>query len=79
MQARPNTNVNNAKRKAVAPPAVVDDDEQYVTSLQIKPKHRWSCELCGISTTCEEGLDDHFRGRKHKAKEALRTPRIGKT
>ncbi|KAK1276462.1 hypothetical protein QJS04_geneDACA003855 [Acorus gramineus] len=34
-------------------------------------KKEWSCALCQVSVTSQEGLKDHLQGRKHKAKEAL--------
>lgn len=79
LQARPDVVVSSVKRKAVAPPAVNDDNEQAATNLQKKPKRDWSCELCQVTTTSENGLNDHLRGKKHKAKEAaLTAPKIGK-
>ncbi|KAK7265073.1 hypothetical protein RJT34_32689 [Clitoria ternatea] len=45
---------------------------------QKKPREEWSCALCQISATSEQGLKDHLQGRKHKAKQAASTtPQIG--
>ncbi|KAK9098179.1 hypothetical protein Syun_025224 [Stephania yunnanensis] len=37
-------------------------------------KNQWYCSLCQISTTCKQGLNDHFQGKGHKAKEAEQMP-----
>ncbi|KAK1281834.1 hypothetical protein QJS10_CPB22g00779 [Acorus calamus] len=34
-------------------------------------KKEWSCALCQVSATSQEGLKEHLQGKKHKAKEAL--------
>eukprot|EP00268_Persea_americana_P044235 TRINITY_DN4467_c0_g1_i1.p1 TRINITY_DN4467_c0_g1~~TRINITY_DN4467_c0_g1_i1.p1 ORF type:complete len:598 (+),score=170.58 TRINITY_DN4467_c0_g1_i1:194-1987(+) len=34
-----------------------------------KVKKEWSCALCQVSTTSEQGLNEHIQGKKHKAKE----------
>ena len=35
-----------------------------------KTEHKWTCPLCQVSSTSEQGLQDHFEGMMHKAKEA---------
>lgn len=30
----------------------------------------WTCALCQISATSEQGLEDHLKGKKHKSKQA---------
>ncbi|KAF6162467.1 hypothetical protein GIB67_026305 [Kingdonia uniflora] len=35
------------------------------------PQKKWICALCQVITSCEQSLDDHYNGRKHKNKEAL--------
>ncbi|XP_057419609.1 uncharacterized protein LOC130713817 isoform X2 [Lotus japonicus] len=70
--AKPNPGVYDAKRKA-AEPAV--NETQF--GLMKKPKKAWRCELCGVSTTDERGLNMHLSGKKHKAKEAQRAEKIG--
>ncbi|CAH9086554.1 unnamed protein product [Cuscuta epithymum] len=35
-----------------------------------KIKQDWSCDLCQITATSKASLNDHFQGKKHKAKEA---------
>ncbi|PKU83028.1 zinc finger protein 385D-like [Dendrobium catenatum] len=37
----------------------------------IQAKKQWGCALCKVSSSSEEALKDHLRGRKHKVKEAL--------
>ncbi|XAR62065.1 hypothetical protein NMG60_11016659 [Bertholletia excelsa] len=34
-----------------------------------KKTHEWSCPLCLVSTTSKKCLQNHFQGKKHKAKE----------
>jgi hypothetical protein len=31
----------------------------------------WSCNLCQVKTTSQQGLEDHLNGKKHKAKKAF--------
>jgi len=63
--AKPEGNSSGAKRKAdtppVAPPSV---------GSKKKRKDEWSCALCQVSATSEQGLNEHLRGKKHKSKEA---------
>lgn len=68
--------VNAVKRKLEASFRV--DDKHSESSLEKKTKKDWSCALCHIVTTSEKGLNDHLQGKKHKMKEASRTPTIGK-
>ncbi|XP_014508415.1 uncharacterized protein LOC106767960 isoform X2 [Vigna radiata var. radiata] len=67
--------VNAVKRKLEASFRV--DDKHSESSLEKKTKKDWSCALCHIVTTSEKGLNDHLQGKKHKMKEASRTPTIG--
>ncbi|KAI3990635.1 hypothetical protein MKX01_022935 [Papaver californicum] len=30
----------------------------------------WTCDLCQVKVTCEQGLNDHIKGKKHRVKEA---------
>ncbi|RWR85306.1 UBP1-associated proteins 1C-like protein [Cinnamomum micranthum f. kanehirae] len=36
-----------------------------------KAHNNWSCPLCQVSTTCERALNEHFEGKKHKAREKV--------
>ncbi|WVZ12710.1 hypothetical protein V8G54_017240 [Vigna mungo] len=67
--------VNDVKRKLEA--SFGFDDKHSGSSLEKKPKKDWGCALCHIVTTSEKGLNDHLQGKKHKMKEASRTPTIG--
>ncbi|XP_047169081.1 uncharacterized protein LOC124837683 isoform X1 [Vigna umbellata] len=67
--------VNLVKRKLEA--SFRGDDKHSGSSLEKKPKNDWRCALCHIVTTSEKGLNDHLQGKKHKIKEASRTPKIG--
>ncbi|RDX95451.1 Zinc finger protein, partial [Mucuna pruriens] len=76
IQAKLDPDFCGAKHKAMTP--AVDVSEHLAFSLQKKLKQDWSCALCQVSATSENGLNDHLRGKKHKAKEiALRSKRIG--
>ena len=54
------------KRKA----EVAGGDQASSSSKKKKTENKWTCPLCQVSATCERGLQDHFRGKKHEAKEA---------
>uniref|UniRef100_A0A5B7CBP8 C2H2-type domain-containing protein n=1 Tax=Davidia involucrata TaxID=16924 RepID=A0A5B7CBP8_DAVIN len=76
--AKPDGNLSGAKRKGVTPPAVGASELPLVV-LKKKPKEEWSCALCQVSATSEQGLNEHLQGKKHKAREAgLRAQRTGK-
>ncbi|KAL6515363.1 hypothetical protein OROHE_018995 [Orobanche hederae] len=32
-----------------------------------KDRQEWTCPLCQVTTTCENNLNDHLRGKKHKS------------
>ena len=51
------------KRKADASSATTKP-----TKLQTAVRD-WSCALCQVSTTSEAGLNQHLKGKKHKAKQ----------
>uniref|UniRef100_A0A2N9F3C8 C2H2-type domain-containing protein n=1 Tax=Fagus sylvatica TaxID=28930 RepID=A0A2N9F3C8_FAGSY len=36
-----------------------------------KERMEWSCNLCQVKTTSQQGLEDHLNGKKHKAKKAF--------
>ncbi|EEF33001.1 hypothetical protein RCOM_0623850 [Ricinus communis] len=77
--AKPDPNLFGVKRKAATPP-VGGTHELPCTVLKKKPKEEWSCALCRVSATSEQGLNNHLRGKKHKAKEArLRANKMAKT
>ncbi|KAB1211965.1 hypothetical protein CJ030_MR5G023727 [Morella rubra] len=77
-QAKPNPNLSGAKRKAVTLPAG-SFSELPPFGLKKRPKEEWSCALCQVSATSEKLLNEHLRGKKHKAKErGLRAQRMGK-
>ncbi|KDP38694.1 hypothetical protein JCGZ_04047 [Jatropha curcas] len=76
--AKPDPNLCRAKRKAATIPAG-DAGELCLAGLKKKPKEEWSCALCQVSATSENGLNEHLRGKKHKAKEArLRATKMAK-
>jgi len=56
----------------------VPGDEPSAISLNKNLKEEWSCELCRIKATSENGLNDHLNGKKHKAKEARLKKEIDK-
>nr|XP_043626640.1 uncharacterized protein LOC122598099 [Erigeron canadensis] len=43
-----------------------------------KSKWEWSCDVCKISATSKNGLDEHLAGKKHQTKmAALKSPNNG--
>ncbi|KAF8393014.1 hypothetical protein HHK36_021255 [Tetracentron sinense] len=62
-------NLVGTKRKAVTP-AAAGANEIPVGSSKKEPQKEWSCALCRVSSTTEEGLNEHLEGKKHQAKEA---------
>ncbi|XP_058203456.1 uncharacterized protein LOC131317816 isoform X2 [Rhododendron vialii] len=60
--------VSGIKRKSEATITECVEDGPS-RSLSKKLRQKWTCSLCQVPATCEQGLKDHFRGRKHKAKE----------
>ncbi|XP_057420253.1 uncharacterized protein LOC130714371 isoform X2 [Lotus japonicus] len=64
VQAKPDTDLYDAKRKAEAPAV---NDSQF--GLIKKPKE-WGCMLCGVTAPDENSLNLHLNGKKHKTKEA---------
>ncbi|GFS31432.1 hypothetical protein Acr_00g0017260 [Actinidia rufa] len=76
--AKPEANLSGAKRKAVTPPTAGASELPSVGSKK-KSKEEWSCAICQVSATSENGLNEHLQGKKHKSREAgLRTQRTGK-
>ncbi|KAI8569254.1 hypothetical protein RHMOL_Rhmol02G0264300 [Rhododendron molle] len=71
-QAKPlDSGVSGIKRKSEATiTECVEDAPSH--GLSKKLRQEWTCSLCQVPATCEQGLKDHFRGRKHKAKERAR-------
>ncbi|GFS34845.1 hypothetical protein Acr_00g0036440 [Actinidia rufa] len=77
-EAKPETNLSGAKRKAVTPPMASASDLPLIGSKK-KSKEEWSCAICQVSATSEHGLNEHLQGKKHKSREAgLRAQRTGK-
>ncbi|OUZ99585.1 zinc finger protein [Macleaya cordata] len=67
LQAKPmNHNIAGVKRKLTA---IGGANEQAVGGSKKKPQKEWSCALCKVSATSEQGLNAHLQGKKHKAKE----------
>lgn len=61
-KSAPASNLAGSKRKVTA----------ELTSSK-KLKHEWHCSLCEVSTTSQQDLNHHQRGKKHKSKvEELR-------
>lgn len=60
-------------------PAVYDT-EPSAFGLRKKAKEEWRCAVCQLSVTSESQLNEHQRGKQHKAKEAaLKTQMIGES
>ncbi|KAG2665009.1 hypothetical protein I3760_16G109700 [Carya illinoinensis] len=65
--AKPEPNLSGEKKKAVKPSAG-SPSEPPTIGLKKMPKEEWSCALCQVSAANERGLNEHLRGKKHKAK-----------
>ncbi|XP_059635714.1 uncharacterized protein LOC132277889 isoform X2 [Cornus florida] len=75
-EAKPDGSYSGSKRKTETPPAA---GERPTVGPKKKPKEEWSCALCQVSATNEQGLNEHLQGKKHKAREAnLIAQRTGK-
>ncbi|KAH0715789.1 hypothetical protein KY284_008694 [Solanum tuberosum] len=66
---KPDTIFSGAKRKAITPTEAVAD-KPSLSSAPVKNVKEWSCALCQVCTTNQDGLNVHFQGKKHKCKEA---------
>ncbi|GMH16606.1 hypothetical protein Nepgr_018447 [Nepenthes gracilis] len=66
---KPNKSLSCLKRKA-ATPLRASDLEVPSIGLDKKPNREWSCALCRVTATSERGLNEHLKGKKHKANEA---------
>ncbi|PSS36168.1 Zinc finger protein like [Actinidia chinensis var. chinensis] len=64
--AKPEGDISGEKRKAVTPPLA---SEVPSVGSKKKLKEEWGCEMCQVSATSEQALKEHFRGKKHKARE----------
>uniref|UniRef100_A0A2C9UMW7 U1-type domain-containing protein n=1 Tax=Manihot esculenta TaxID=3983 RepID=A0A2C9UMW7_MANES len=79
LQAKSDPNRCGVKRKAPTPPEGGAAGLPYV-GLNKKPKEEWSCALCQVSAISERGLNEHLRGKKHKARQArLRASKMAKS
>uniref|UniRef100_A0A5B7BNV7 U1-type domain-containing protein n=1 Tax=Davidia involucrata TaxID=16924 RepID=A0A5B7BNV7_DAVIN len=63
-----NSSVAGIKRKFETP-LITSDDGTASVNLSKKSLKEWSCALCQVRATCEQGLKDHLKGKKHKGKE----------
>ncbi|KAF7147314.1 hypothetical protein RHSIM_Rhsim03G0257700 [Rhododendron simsii] len=70
LEAMPGQNLSGVKRKAVML-LEAGASELHSVDLKKKPKEEWSCSICQISASSEYSLNQHFQGKKHKAKVAL--------
>lgn len=70
LQAMPGQNLSGVKRKA-GTLLEAGASELHSVDLKKKPKEEWSCSICQVSASSEFSLNQHFQGKKHKAKEAM--------
>ncbi|KAK4377225.1 hypothetical protein RND71_003521 [Anisodus tanguticus] len=69
IQAKPDTTFSGAKRKAITPIQEVAE-KPSLSSAPKKNVNEWRCAVCQVSATNQDGLNNHFQGKKHKRKEA---------
>ncbi|GAB2267499.1 hypothetical protein Dimus_002482 [Dionaea muscipula] len=67
---RPVVNVSSSKRKSTTPPTAGAGAGELHSPKLKKSKQEWICVHCGITTNSERVLNDHLRGKKHRAMEA---------
>lgn len=58
---------SGTKRKIETPVKEVGDET--ASSSKAKKSKHWGCELCQVTINSEQGLEEHFRGKKHLTKE----------
>ncbi|KAJ8571110.1 hypothetical protein K7X08_038082 [Anisodus acutangulus] len=68
--AKPDTTFSGAKRKAITSIQEVAE-KPSLSSAPKKNVNEWRCALCQVSATNQDGLNNHFQGKKHKRKEAV--------
>ncbi|KAL2897596.1 P-selectin glycoprotein ligand 1 [Bienertia sinuspersici] len=49
----------------------MSDNCAETTKAKAVTVHKWYCSLCQVSAASEKNLNDHFQGKKHKAKVGL--------
>ncbi|KAJ6797018.1 Uncharacterized protein M6B38_221335 [Iris pallida] len=62
--------LSGVKRKQVTATSVVSSSK-----FPRPAQKEWSCALCQVSATSEEGLNEHLQGKKHQAKAAQLAPK----
>ncbi|KAK6942311.1 hypothetical protein RJ641_027688 [Dillenia turbinata] len=73
-----NQNLSGVKQKATTP-LTATITELSPASTKKKPREEWSCALCQVTATSKKGLDQHLKGRRHKAKSGLRAKKADKS
>ncbi|KAI3906265.1 hypothetical protein MKW92_009157 [Papaver armeniacum] len=58
---KPTPSVAGTKRKLAS---------GFLGNSKKKIQKDWTCDLCEVKVTCEQGLNDHIKGKKHRLKEA---------
>lgn len=62
------TVLTGAKRKAIITMQTAGGDTNLpAASMDKKARKEWTCDLCQISATSKNGLDQHLLGKKHKS------------
>ncbi|XP_058222252.1 uncharacterized protein LOC131332193 isoform X2 [Rhododendron vialii] len=65
------SSVAGTKRRFEEPiPQVVEDDAPLV-NLRKKARKELKCPLCQVTVSCEQTMETHLNGKKHKAKERM--------
>ncbi|KAK9281491.1 hypothetical protein L1049_004394 [Liquidambar formosana] len=61
-----NPTLSKTKREAIVSETAGASELPVVGMKKKKKSQEWSCTLCHVSATCEQGLKDHLQGKKHK-------------
>ncbi|KAL7137932.1 hypothetical protein ABFS83_10G128500 [Erythranthe nasuta] len=79
LMAKPEENISGSKRKAPSPPtqpltppsgAAAASEPPRENISKKKAAEKLTCSICQVSTTSEQGLSEHKKGKKHKSKES---------
>ncbi|KAF7139377.1 hypothetical protein RHSIM_Rhsim07G0165800 [Rhododendron simsii] len=66
-----NSSVAGIKRRFEEPIPQVVEDDAHLVNLRKKARKELKCPLCQVTVSCEQTMETHLNGKKHKAKERM--------